>query len=450
MAAKYTKPRGTQDILPGETWKWDYMEAGIRKVMGRYGYKEIRLPTFENTEVFSRGMGDSSDVVTKEMYTFNDKSGRSVTLRPEGTAGVVRATLENGLLAASPLPVKLFYIQSCFRYEKMQKGRWREFHQAGIECFGTNEPDADVESIQVASALLEEFGVRKDVMLEINSIGCPTCRPAYHKKLNSYLNKHRDELCPTCRNRMETNPLRILDCKEPGCQEVLQDAPVMLDFLCDDCETHFNTVKSLLDAAGTQFRVNPMIVRGLDYYSNTVFEFVAEGVGTQGTVCGGGRYNGLIEELGGQATPAVGFAMGMERLLMALEEHKALPAAPEGPALYAVGIGTGGRAAARWLVNEMRQRGIRAEYDLVNRSVKAQMKAADRLGAKYTVVIGDDEAASGNAMLKNMRTGAEREIQLVNGVEALNEAEIAITIGDIEGSVDDLNKSLLGAIDNLL
>ncbi|MFV0411699.1 MAG: histidine--tRNA ligase [Oscillospiraceae bacterium] len=417
MAVKYTRPRGTQDVLPGESWKWEYIEQIIRSQAHSFGYREIRLPTFESTELFARGVGDTTDIVSKEMYTFEDKGGRSITLRPEGTAGVVRAVLENGLLASSPLPLKGYYIQSCFRYEKAQKGRLREFHQFGIECFGTHEPAADAEVIQVAAQLLQSLGVFKDVTLEINSIGCPKCRPGYNQKLKEYFTAYKQELCPTCQIRLEKNPMRILDCKEERCHEIALGAPVMLEYLCEDCQTHFGEVKTLLEQAGTAYVINPRIVRGLDYYTNTVFEFIASGVGTQGTVCAGGRYDGLIQELGGQPTPAVGFGMGQERLLMALEEKGLLPAPPPGPVLYAVGIGEEGRAAARALVAELRQSGFEAECDIANRSVKAQMKAANRLNALYTMVLGEDESKAGRAKLKNMDTGAETEVAFTGALE---------------------------------
>lgn len=420
MAVKYTRPRGTQDVLPGDVWKWQIAEDKIRSLAARFGYKEIRLPTFENTELFARGVGEGTDIVGKEMYTFEDKGGRSLTLRPEGTAGVVRAVLENGLLASSPLPLKSYYLQSCFRYEKMQKGRYREFHQFGVECFGTAEPVADAEVIQLAAQLLREFDIAEDVKLQLNSIGCPKCRPAYNQKLREYFEQFEDVLCPTCKERLKTNPARILDCKEERCQKVAKDAPMMLDYLCEECEEHFGEVKALLGEAGIAFEINPRIVRGLDYYTKTVFEFVAEGVGTQGTVCGGGRYDGLIEELGGQPTSAVGFGMGEERLLMALEEQGKLPQPPAGPVLYAVALGNAGRAAARKLVAELRHKGMWAELDLANRSVKAQMKAADRAQADYTVVIGDDEVAQGKVKLKRMADGTEQETELVHVTEALS------------------------------
>ncbi|MDL2295094.1 histidine--tRNA ligase, partial [Ruminococcaceae bacterium OttesenSCG-928-D13] len=380
----------------------------------------IRLPTFEDTALFARGVGATTDIVSKEMYTFEDKGGHSVTLRPEGTAGVVRATLENGLLASSPMPLKSYYLQSCFRYENSQKGRYREFHQFGIECFGTHHPASDVEAMAVAATLLRELGISGFVTLEINSIGCPECRPKYHAALREYFAQYRDTLCENCLNRLETNPLRILDCKEDACRKLTKNAPVMLDYLCDDCRNHFDDTKALMDEAGMDYVVNPTIVRGLDYYTNTVFEFIAEGIGTQGTVCAGGRYDGLIEELGGPSTPGAGFGMGLERLIMLLEENGKLPEPPAGPALYAVAQSEAGRKVARRLTSELRGGGIAAECDIMDRSVKAQMKAAGRLSARYTIVLGDDEVNSGIVKLKRMHDGAGAEVPLVGFVNALN------------------------------
>lgn len=419
MAVKYSKPKGTLDVLPTESWKWQYVENKMRDVARRYGYGEIRLPTFEDTALYTRGVGEGTDIVSKEMYTFEDKGGRSITLRPEGTAGVVRAVLENGLLASSPLPLKSYYIESHFRYEKAQKGRYREHHQFGIECFATREAAADAEVISVAHSLLREFGLAAFSALHINSIGCPKCRPAYHEKLRQYFKPHLANMCEDCLTRFQNNPLRLLDCKEESCKAFTKDAPIITDNLCEDCANHFSEVQAILTEGGIAFAVNPGVVRGLDYYSNTVFEFVAEGVGTQGTVCGGGRYDGLIAELGGPATPAVGFGLGIERFLMLLEENDKLPAAPGGPALYAVALGGEGRAAARKLVAALRGEGLSAECDLMNRSLKAQMKAAGRLGALYTVAMGDDELASGIVKLKRMRDGAEAELPLVGAVGAI-------------------------------
>ncbi len=406
MAVKYAKPKGTQDILPETSGSWLYLEEKLRRTVGLYGYREIRLPTFEHTEVFARGVGETTDVVGKEMYTFLDKGDRSITLRPEGTAGVARAVLENGILGSAAMPFKAYYLQSCFRYEKAQKGRLREFHQLGIECFGANDPFADAEVIAVADQILKEVGVKK-VQLEINSIGCKKCRPAYHAALKEYFGKYTDKLCPTCLDRLDRNPMRILDCKSEVCHAIGEGAPVMLDYLCEDCTAHFATVKGCLDDLGIAYVVNPTIVRGLDYYSNTVFEFIHTGVGTQGTICGGGRYNGLIEDFDGPVTPAVGFGMGIERLLLALEDEGVqLPAIP-GPVLYIANIGDAGRKKAAVLCAGLRTAGIHAEYDVVGRGLKAQMKYANKIGARYTMVLGDDEVEKGEARLKEMATGEE-------------------------------------------
>lgn len=410
MAVKYAKPKGTQDILPDASGSWLYLEDTLRRTVGLYGYREIRLPTFEHTEVFARGVGETTDVVGKEMYTFLDKGDRSITLRPEGTAGVARAVLENGILGSAAMPFKAYYLQSCFRYEKAQKGRLREFHQLGIECFGANDPFADAEVIAVADQILKEVGVKK-VRLEINSIGCKKCRPAYHAALKEYFAQYTDKLCPTCLDRLDRNPMRILDCKSEVCHAIGEGAPVMLDYLCEDCVAHFDTVKGCLDELGVAYTVNPTIVRGLDYYSNTVFEFIHTGVGTQGTICGGGRYNGLIEDFDGPATPGIGFGMGIERLLLALEDEGVqLPATP-GPRLYIANIGEAGRKKAAVLCAGLRAAGIHAEYDIVGRGLKAQMKYANKIGAQYTMVLGDDEVAQGEAHLKEMATGEETAVR---------------------------------------
>ncbi len=433
MAVKYTRPRGTEDVLPAESWKWHYLENAMRETARRFGYREMRMPTFEATELFARGVGEGTDIVSKEMYTFEDKGGRSISLRPEGTAGVVRATLENGLLASSPLPLKSYYLQSCFRYERAQKGRLREFHQFGVECFGTSSPAADTEVMAVAQGLFCQLGVERFISLEINSIGCPACRPAYHAALKAYFEGHLDALCPTCHERLEKNPLRVLDCKEARCQAIAKDAPLGLDYLCGDCQNHFEETKARLDELGLAYTVNPRIVRGLDYYTNTVFEFIAAGVGTQGTVCGGGRYDILIEQMGGAATPAVGFGMGVERMLMLLAENGALPQPPAGPDVFLVGAGEAGASAARRLTGALRQAGFAAECDLAERSVKAQMKAAGRLGARFTAVLGEDEVAAGAAKLKDMFGGGECAFPLEDAAAALAGALAAPPAGPREG-----------------
>ncbi|MEG2020612.1 MAG: histidine--tRNA ligase [Oscillospiraceae bacterium] len=411
MAVKYTKPRGTADVMPTESGAWIRLEAVMRHVAGLYGFKEIRLPTFESTEVFARGVGDTTDIVGKEMYTFLDKGERSITLRPEGTSGVARAVLENGLLGSMPMPLKMYYLQSCFRYEKAQKGRLREFHQFGIECFGTNSPMSDAEVIAVAQSVLHKVGVSQ-FRLEINSIGCKTCRKAYHEALREYFKAYEGDLCETCKDRLQRNPMRILDCKNDACKQIAEKAPVMLDYLCEDCNTHFNGVKAALTADGIEYFVNPTIVRGLDYYSNTVFEFIHTAVGTQGTICGGGRYNGLVDEFAGPTTPAVGFGMGIERLMLAMQAENAPMGSDDAPRLYIANIGDTALLKAAQLAAICRKNDIYAEYDVVGRGLKAQMKYADKLNAHYCIVLGDDEVASGKAVLKNMSGGEPVEVSL--------------------------------------
>jgi len=403
-------PRGTQDVLPSESHKWQYLENTLLRTAELFGFREIRFPTFEHTELFLRSVGDTTDVVQKEMYTFTDKGDRSITLRPEGTAGTVRAVMEHGLLADA-LPLKVSYVTSCFRYEKPQAGRLREFHQFGAELFGARDPSADAELIAMAAEALAAAGV-EDLSLEINSIGCPNCRPGYHAALKQYFEGYRDQLCPTCQERLEKNPLRILDCKSPVCAAIAKDAPVGLDYLCDDCREHFEGLKARLDALGIAYTVNPRIVRGLDYYTKTVFEFVSGQIGAQGTVCGGGRYDGLVEELGGAPTPALGFAMGLERLLLVLEAGKAEFPDPVGCDVYFASMGQAAALKAIRLCGALRREGICAQCDLMNRSVKAQMKYANKLGARYTMVLGDDELASGSARLKNMATGEETTLAI--------------------------------------
>lgn len=410
MAQLITSPRGTADVLPSDVYKWQAVESKLKKVCETYGYTETRTPTFEHTELFQRGVGDSTDVVDKEMYTMNDKGGRSITLRPEGTAGVVRSFLQNGVFAGA-LPVRAYYLLSCFRYEKPQAGRLREFHQLGIEMFGSSKPDADCEVIRVAKTCLDRIGIRK-VRLEINSIGCSNCRPTYRKHLYDYFKVHEAELCDTCRVRLEKNPMRILDCKSPICKEIASHAPVALDYLCEDCSTHFSEVRSLLDLSEIEYTVNPQIVRGLDYYTKTVFEFVHEGAGAQGVVCGGGRYDKLVELLGGPSVPGIGFGMGIERLLNVAESEGVQFPEPEKPDLFLCYLGDVGKQAARKLCFALQDLGRKVQYDLNGRSLKAQLKFANKLGAAYSLVLGDDEVLNGKAMLKDMRLNSETEVLL--------------------------------------
>ena len=417
--------RGTQDILPSLSHNWKYIEGTLMRLAEAFGYKEIRTPVFESTELFQRGVGDTTDVVQKEMYTFEDKGGRSITLRPEGTAGAVRAALEHGLLNDA-FPIKLSYLTSCYRYEKPQAGRLREFHQFGVECFGSAEPIADAQLILFASRIFDFLGVQ-GLSLEINSIGCPHCRKHYHEALKAYFTEHIDALCDTCKSRLEKNPMRILDCKSPECQKVAAKAPVILDYLCEDCAVHFEKVKEYLDINDIPFKVNPRIVRGLDYYTKTVFEFVSNDIGAQGTVLGGGRYDGLVEELGGKSVPALGFGMGMERLLLLMQaQNIALPEAPT-PDIYFCNIGDAALKVCLSLADELILDGINAEIDLMGRGLKAQMKYANKIGAKFTVVIGDDDIEQGIVKIKNMETGTVSESDFLSFAETFENIFIAYT-----------------------
>lgn len=404
--------RGTQDVLPGESYQWHILEDVMRRVSHAYNYGEIRTPVFEHTELFQRSVGETTDVVQKEMYTFDDKGGRSITLRPEGTAGAVRAMLEHGLYNAG-LPVKAYYFTSCYRYEKPQAGRLREFHQFGVEVFGAQNPAADAEVISLAKSIFDCLGVA-DLSLELNSIGCPTCRANYHKALKAYFEQYRDQLCETCLSRLDRNPMRILDCKSPVCSKIAENAPVMLEYLCEECNQHFEGVKKHLDALDIAYTINPKIVRGLDYYTRTVFEFVSGDIGAQSTVCGGGRYDGLVKQMGGPDMPSLGFAMGLERLLMTLQNQQGAFTQVEAPTcdLYIAGLGEAAQLAAFRMVKEVRDGSLAAECDLNGRSLKAQMKYADKIGAKFTLVLGEDELQNNKARLKNMKTGEQVEIRL--------------------------------------
>ncbi len=402
--------KGTQDILPEEVYKNQFIEQTVLDIARKFGFREIRTPVFEHTELFQRGVGETTDVVQKEMYTFDDKGGRSITLRPEGTAGAVRAFLEHGLFNEA-LPQKFCYIINCYRYEKPQAGRWREFQQFGVEMLGAGAPAADAEVISLANEIFAFLGV-EGIQLEINSIGCPECRKNYHKALKEYFETKKDELCPTCLGRLDKNPMRILDCKSPVCSGIGKDAPAILDYICDDCSAHFESVRKYLDKMNIEYVVNPRIVRGLDYYTRTVFEFVSTQIGAQGTVCGGGRYDGLVEELGGQHVPSLGFGMGTGRLLMLLEAQGIELPKPSGCDLYIAPMGENASYEAAAIVADLRAGGIGAQTDVVGRSLKAQMKYADKIGAKYTMVLGDDEIAQGKAKVKNMDTGDSTEMEL--------------------------------------
>lgn len=406
------KIKGTEDVLPKDSYRWQFVEDVMRKESASYGFKEIRTPVFEHTELFARGVGQTTDVVQKEMYTFDTKGGESVTLRPEGTAGAARAVLEHGLVNDS-LPIKASYFVSCYRYEKPQAGRLREFHQFGLECYGTQSPVADAELICAAQSIFDRLDI-KQLRLEINSIGCPTCRAEYHKALKEYFYGYKDELCETCNSRLEKNPMRILDCKSPVCSKISQGAPKITDYLCDECKEHFASVQKYLDAAGVEYTVNPTIVRGLDYYTKTVFEFVTDFIGAQGTVCGGGRYDGLIEELGGKHLPSLGFAMGIERLLMLMDKQGIEIPKPSTCDLYVAVMGESASLKSFEIIKAVRSCGLIAETDVVGRGLRAQMKYADKIGAKFSMVLGDNEIEQGKAVIKNMSSGEQTEIVLDN------------------------------------
>jgi len=403
--------RGTEDILPQDAGLWRYVEETARELCRVFGYGEIRTPIFENTELFSRGVGDTTDVVQKEMYTFLDKGGRSMTLKPEGTATLVRSYIENSLYA-NPQPTKLYYIIPCFRYEKPQAGRLREFHQFGIECFGASSAKCDAEIIALAMTFLDRLGI-KGLKLNINNIGCPECRARYNEKLVEYFTQYKDKLCTTCLGRLEKNPMRIIDCKSDVCGEIAKDAPRMLDYLCDECSEHFEETKVGLDNLGIDYNINPNIVRGLDYYTKTVFEIIADIDGSSLTVCGGGRYNGLVEQLGGKPTEGIGFAAGIERLVMLMKaQGLADEICGNVPEIYIGTIGSDADKFAQKLIYDLRMNGVYAENDLLSRSVKAQMKYANKIGAKYSMILGDDEVSRNTASLKNMDSGEEVEVQL--------------------------------------
>lgn len=399
-------PKGTEDLLPQNSYRWQFIERNFREVCDNFGYSEIRVPTFEHTELFERGVGDTTDVVQKQMYTFLDKGGRSVTLRPEGTASVARSFLQNGLFSM-PLPMKTYYDVACFRYENKQKGRLREFHQLGVEVFGAKGPSIDAEVISLALAFLKNVGL-SDLTVHINSIGCPSCRKKYNEILKDYFRPKLDQLCSTCQDRFERNPLRILDCKSEVCRELGKDAPVLLDYICEDCRAHFEELKATLRTIGIQFEIDPGIVRGLDYYTKTVFEIISGPF----TICGGGRYDGLIEEFGGDPTPGIGFALGIERLLIRLDETGVVIPKENGLDLYVAPLG--GRAAqyVQKLVFDLRSSGVKTETDHMKRGLKPQMKYADKLHCKYSVVIGDNEIDTGIVQLKNMQTGAQQEVAI--------------------------------------
>ncbi len=409
-AATIKRPKGTQDITPAEIYKWHTVERVAAETAEQFGFREIRIPTFEDTSLFVRGVGDTTDVVQKEMYTVSATGDSTFTLRPEGTAGTIRAIIENGILNDG-FPQKVFYILSCFRHEKPQAGRLREFHQFGCEMIGTKSARADADIIALAKSVIDRMGL-KNIQLNINSIGCPECRAKYHKALVEYFTPHKDELCETCQERLTKNPMRIIDCKSPICSAIAKDAPVILDYLCDECRAHFEELQKNLKAMGIDYSINPKIVRGLDYYTKTVFEFITTDIGAQGTVCGGGRYDGLIEMLGGAPTPALGFGMGLERLILTMQSQGVEFEEPSGCEIYIAPMGERAATAAASLIASLREDGFYAEYDLVGRSLKAQMKYADKIGAKFVVVLGDNELDEKKVNVKNMTTGEQTSLPL--------------------------------------
>ncbi len=401
---------GMQDVTPADSYKWQYLEQLCSRTAEAYGFRQIRIPTFEKTELFVRSVGDTTDVVQKEMFTVVGRES-SFTLRPEGTAGTIRCMLENGMLNDA-LPQKVYYILSCFRHEKPQAGRLWEFHQFGVECAGSPYPSADAEIISLANDLIKSFGI-PDVNLYINSIGCPECRSEYFKALREYFEPYKDKLCDTCKNRLEKNPMRILDCKSEVCADIAQNAPLVTDYLCDDCRSHFERLKILLNGLDIKYTVNPRIVRGLDYYTKTVFEFVAGKGKQKGTVCGGGRYDGMIEQMGGKPTPALGFAMGLERIILNMNDKGF--GEPERCDLYIAPVGEEAELKASYLCGKLRSRGFCAVTDLMGRALGKQMKYANKISARYVLVLGDNELASQKGRLKNMDSGEICEIPLDDG-----------------------------------
>ncbi len=416
---KFHIPRGTSDVLPGESEFWEYVEKVSKDTFKRYNYKQIITPIFEHTELFQRGVGETTDIVEKEMYTFMDRGDRSLTLRPEGTAAVVRSYVENKLYA-SPDPTKLYYIGPMFRYERPQAGRTRQFTQVGVEVLGSSDPTVDAEVLALAMRQFEELGLHEKVRLEINSVGCSVCRPTHREKLVTHLHGVKDQLCKDCQSRLERNPMRILDCKNETCREVTKDAPTMDQHLCEDCQTHHDKVKASLDYMEIPFVENPRLVRGLDYYTQTAFEIMAENSGPGGTLCGGGRYNGLVAEIGGDDVPGIGYAFSIERIL-ALRDKELPLEANQGLDVYLVTLGDQAKLASVKILEDLRRNGIKADMDYLGRKMKAQMKAADRTNADYVLIIGDEELEKGIGQLRNMKTGEQEEVSLTEIVSYLKE-----------------------------
>ncbi|MFZ5647921.1 MAG: histidine--tRNA ligase [Bacillota bacterium] len=415
-----TRPRGTADILPEDAGRWRYVEDMFRKICLEYNYLEIRTPIFEHTELFERGVGDTTDIVEKEMYTFLDRGERSVSLRPEGTAPVVRAFLENSLYSG-PQPVKLYYMGPMFRYDKPQAGRYRQFHQLGVEVLGSPHPAVDAELIAMVMDFYGRLGL-KDLELHINSVGCPGCRSVLRQELLDFFRPRLDKLCKNCSGRYGRNPLRILDCKEKTCREISTSAPTTLDCLCPECERHFSLVKEYLDSLGVTYQVDNRLVRGLDYYTHTAFEIMTPDIGSQSSIGGGGRYNGLIEACGGPAVPGVGYALGMERILLAMKSQEAYLPAVDRPDVFVVSAGPGCEKEAFKLLYHLRRGGLSADMDYMGRSLKAQMKFAGKTGCRYVVILGGDELKRKAAGVKDMTSGSQVEMPLDNLAEEIKKS----------------------------
>ncbi|MEX1376420.1 MAG: histidine--tRNA ligase [Eubacteriales bacterium] len=413
-------PKGTKDVLPSESYKWQYIEEKIRQICDLYNCNEVRVPTFEHTELFLRGVGDNTDIVNKEMYTFLDKAERSITLKPEGTAGVARCFVENSIFN-NPMPIKMYYLNSpVFRYEQPQSGRYREHHQFGVEMFGSDEPTIDAEVISVAMDVFKKLGVG-NLELNINSIGCSECRPKYNAALLEYIGSSIDKMCTSCQERYEKNPLRILDCKVPTCKEVVKNAPTTIEHLCEDCSEHFERLQKNLDSMGIAYKVNPQIVRGLDYYTKTVFEIITNSIGAQGTVCGGGRYNNLIEEIGGKPMPAAGFGMGMERLLMVMENDNVEIPEPKAVDLYIAATEDDAIIKSMEIARKLRAEGIKVEAPHMKKSLKAQMKYANKLNCRYVLMLWDEDIKNGEVLVKDMdENGEEKKIKIDEIVKEIN------------------------------
>lgn len=414
-----TGPRGTKDILPDTSGYWRYVEGIARDICRLYGYQEIRTPVFEHTELFLRGIGETTDIVEKEMYTFTDRGGRSITLRPENTAAAVRAYLEHKLYADAQ-PTKLFYIGPMFRYDRPQAGRFRQFHQFGIEAMASSGPVIDAEIISLAIDFFHKLGLA-DLKLYINSVGCPKCRPVYRAKLQEFLQSKLPHLCKDCQSRFDRNPMRILDCKNESCTQLTQGAPQVSECLCPECDSHFNQLKTLLVGANIDFTLNPRLVRGLDYYTKTAFEIQYAPLGAQSAICGGGRYDGLIEECGGQPTPGIGFAIGLERVMLALEKQNLLPQLAHSIDVFVAPMDSKAQVTAFRVVTLLRQAGLTCDMDFMERSLKAQMKQANKLQSRYAVIIGESEMANSEVTLKDMQTGEQRsvsEIDLCNIIKS--------------------------------